>query len=362
MLQNGGNGSTCQEPDWAKRHIALLLTFLLRHLGHLFKIGLPFPSCLENPSATDGRQDEHKAQGVPGPCRFLCVSAQLQCCLTALHQLPHRCCFSGVGIGLSFLAVACLSHGRHLLGSIFFCLALNYKQMLLYYSPVFFFYLLAVSMRDVSLFRGICKVAVIGIVVVGTFGVCWLPWFLNGRGTTLQVVHRLFPFDRYAEWVRGQPDVCYRYQSRVCRRSRVGRVNQEDWGNQADSCARCLGGTQDSRPVLHGVSSFGESTLIVTNGFWAQIAPARALLGWGRGCPWWATYHYSCCKKIKTSFGGLLDGTPFFSCQWVRVGVLGQVQDQFRVVSTRAYFAGGNCVRPFCVEYFCHSVRPGRAS
>uniref|UniRef100_A0A7S1J2K8 Alpha-1,3-glucosyltransferase n=1 Tax=Eutreptiella gymnastica TaxID=73025 RepID=A0A7S1J2K8_9EUGL len=104
--------------------------------------------------------------------------------------------FNGVSIGLSFLAVACLSHKRHLLGSIFFCLALNYKQMLLYYSPVFFFYLLAASMQNVSFLRGLLHVAVIGIVVVGTFGVCWLPWLLDGRGTTLQVVHRLFPFDR----------------------------------------------------------------------------------------------------------------------------------------------------------------------
>lgn len=38
--------------------------------------------------------------------------------------------------------MALVLRDEDLLGSFFFCLSLNYKQMSLYYAPTFFFYLL----------------------------------------------------------------------------------------------------------------------------------------------------------------------------------------------------------------------------
>ncbi len=40
-----------------------------------------------------------------------------------------------------------MADGRHLLGSCLFCLALNHKQMALYYAPAFFAHLLGCALR-----------------------------------------------------------------------------------------------------------------------------------------------------------------------------------------------------------------------
>ena len=44
-------------------------------------------------------------------------------------------------------AAAAVASGRHLLGSCLFCLALNHKQMALYYAPAFFAHLLGCALR-----------------------------------------------------------------------------------------------------------------------------------------------------------------------------------------------------------------------
>jgi alpha-1,3-glucosyltransferase len=92
--------------------------------------------------------------------------------------------------------------GRDVAGSILFCLALNFKQMALYYSPVFFFVILRKCIdRDTVL--GFCSHLVrVGATVVATFAILWLPfclWPCEG-GTCVdamgQVLQRLFPFSR----------------------------------------------------------------------------------------------------------------------------------------------------------------------
>ena len=50
--------------------------------------------------------------------------------------------YNSISIGLTLLSVYTLILGYDIYGSILFTLALNYKQMTLYYSPVFFVYLL----------------------------------------------------------------------------------------------------------------------------------------------------------------------------------------------------------------------------
>lgn len=56
--------------------------------------------------------------------------------------------YNNFSLGLFMLAVYHLQSDRNLLGAIFYCLALNYKQMELYHSLPFFCYLLGVSLRS----------------------------------------------------------------------------------------------------------------------------------------------------------------------------------------------------------------------
>ncbi|KAH3698058.1 dolichyl pyrophosphate Man9GlcNAc2 alpha-1,3-glucosyltransferase-like [Dreissena polymorpha] len=102
--------------------------------------------------------------------------------------------YNCISLGLALGAVCALAHGRELLGSTLYCMALNYKQMELYHAMPFFCYLLGPCLRN--LFHGgFTHLVKIGMVVVGTFTVCWVP-FLTSVDLALQVLHRLFPFAR----------------------------------------------------------------------------------------------------------------------------------------------------------------------
>jgi len=80
------------------------------------------------------------------------------------------------------------------LASIAFCLALNFKQMSLFYSPAIFTYLLHWTMNNGELRTFLVRFVALGLTVIGTFGLIWFPFFMNG--TALQVLHRVFPFER----------------------------------------------------------------------------------------------------------------------------------------------------------------------
>lgn len=56
--------------------------------------------------------------------------------------------YNNVSLGLTALAIAALIWDRKLIGSFFFVLAVNYKQMELYHALPFFFYLLVTSFKD----------------------------------------------------------------------------------------------------------------------------------------------------------------------------------------------------------------------
>eukprot|EP00088_Acartia_fossae_P000057 TRINITY_DN10017_c0_g1_i3.p1 TRINITY_DN10017_c0_g1~~TRINITY_DN10017_c0_g1_i3.p1 ORF type:complete len:504 (+),score=27.41 TRINITY_DN10017_c0_g1_i3:23-1534(+) len=104
--------------------------------------------------------------------------------------------YNGISLGLFVISVAAVIRNCDVLGSIAFCLALNYKQMELYHALPFFFYLLGKCLHQPSFLRKISKLFVIGVSVIGTFVAVWLPFFLAGPYTTLQVVRRIFPVDR----------------------------------------------------------------------------------------------------------------------------------------------------------------------
>ncbi|ELR22906.1 glucosyltransferase [Acanthamoeba castellanii str. Neff] len=100
--------------------------------------------------------------------------------------------YNGTSLGLVLWAVVFILRGRDILGTVFFCLALNYKQMSLYYAPAFFSYLLAKCYRTKSPLAEVSKLA---IAVVGTFALCWAPFLLNATDA-YHVLERLFPVGR----------------------------------------------------------------------------------------------------------------------------------------------------------------------
>ncbi|KAK3581862.1 hypothetical protein CHS0354_032768 [Potamilus streckersoni] len=102
--------------------------------------------------------------------------------------------YNCISLGLTLLAVVCLTGGRDLVGSILFCLALNYKQMELYHAFPFFSYLLGSCFASAKE-NWFLKLVKIGLVVIVTFIVCWYP-FLSDIKSALQVLHRVFPFAR----------------------------------------------------------------------------------------------------------------------------------------------------------------------
>lgn len=94
-----------------------------------------------------------------------------------------------------------------IVGSILFCLSLNFKQMALYYAPVVFAYLLGKCFAEqpegssrASQFFG--RFFALGITVIVTFTALWLPFVLfrsdgvSVAESVLQIVQRLFPFQR----------------------------------------------------------------------------------------------------------------------------------------------------------------------
>ena len=76
------------------------------------------------------------------------------------------------------LAVSFLLTDRDICGSIFFVLALNYKQMELYHALPFFFYLLGKCLfsRPRTWIGAIGNLAAIGLTVIGTFALVWSPF------------------------------------------------------------------------------------------------------------------------------------------------------------------------------------------
>jgi len=64
-------------------------------------------------------------------------------------------------------------------GSIFFALALNFKQMTLYYAPAVFAYLLGWCFQtSVPISQSISRFATLGAAVISTFAVLWVPFYI----------------------------------------------------------------------------------------------------------------------------------------------------------------------------------------
>lgn len=110
--------------------------------------------------------------------------------------------YNGVCLGLALLGAYLILEDWDILGSIFFCLSLNFKQMSLYYAPVFFCFLLRKCLVKPTFASKVLGVGKLGVTVVCTFGLLWAPFcvFHSAEDTCvsslLQVLHRQFPFSR----------------------------------------------------------------------------------------------------------------------------------------------------------------------
>jgi alpha-1,3-glucosyltransferase len=136
----------------------------------------------------------------------------LTSCLPCLLLIDHgHFQYNGVSIGLALLGATELLQQRYLLGSFYFSLALNFKQMLLYYAPVFFFALLRKcyesglkpsSPASFDFTSALWQLFLIGSTVLLTFAALWLPFCFSLSfdhtcpQTLLEILTRLFPFSR----------------------------------------------------------------------------------------------------------------------------------------------------------------------
>ncbi|KAF9971210.1 Glucosyltransferase-like protein [Actinomortierella ambigua] len=102
--------------------------------------------------------------------------------------------YNAVMLGLTVWAVDCYLGDQDVLGSVFFCLALSFKQMALYFSPAVFGYLLGKSLRQ-GFIGCIWKLIKLGVTVLATLGIMFAPW-LQSKEDILQVAQRIFPVFR----------------------------------------------------------------------------------------------------------------------------------------------------------------------
>ena len=111
--------------------------------------------------------------------------------------------YNCVMLGLTLACVILISKGGSniWLGSISFVLALNFKQMGLYYAlPIFFFILgklFTGGKRDRShgIFNSLSNLGITALIVIGTFVIIWLPW-LTSTELAGSVLKAVFPFHR----------------------------------------------------------------------------------------------------------------------------------------------------------------------
>ncbi|OQR70733.1 putative dolichyl pyrophosphate Man9GlcNAc2 alpha-1 [Tropilaelaps mercedesae] len=96
--------------------------------------------------------------------------------------------YNGVCFGLFVMSVALMKKGRYALAAVAFSLAVNFKQMALYFAAPVFIHLLKLNVK---------RLALISLATLATFGIIWAPfaWY-GGHHLPTQVVYRIFPFQR----------------------------------------------------------------------------------------------------------------------------------------------------------------------
>ncbi|KAF7721201.1 Mitochondrial beta-keto-acyl synthase [Apophysomyces ossiformis] len=119
------------------------------------------------------------------------IAATLILMQPALLMIDHgHFQYNSVMLGLALWAINGFLTNHYVLGSIFFCASLAFKQMALYYAPAVFAFLLGKCFQ-----KGPSLFFKLAITVMLTFGILFAPW-LTSLDDFLQVVHRIFPVAR----------------------------------------------------------------------------------------------------------------------------------------------------------------------
>ncbi|GMR37057.1 hypothetical protein PMAYCL1PPCAC_07252 [Pristionchus mayeri] len=115
--------------------------------------------------------------------------------------------YNSISLGFFLISVYFLVLRRTLIASVFFVLALNYKQMELYHSLPIFIYILAVSLRlfyherektiVVDFLLSAANLWKVAFTTVCTFLVVWTPLaFYGDESSAFDALRRCFPFER----------------------------------------------------------------------------------------------------------------------------------------------------------------------
>lgn len=203
---------------WFMRLTVLLMDLLIlfpslfmcvKHFVGLMKADNNLKSLQAQSSKSDNRNEVHEIIHEVKKDSHLLSGMILACLLCpALLLIDHgHFQYNGTCIGLAIWGATFILEGQDLIGSILFCLSLNFKQMALYYSPVFFFVLLRkcitkFTSKSSYSSSGIIHLAKIGSTVIFSFAALWLPFcILHAPSETctsslLHVLTRQFPFSR----------------------------------------------------------------------------------------------------------------------------------------------------------------------
>lgn len=104
--------------------------------------------------------------------------------------------YNSISLGFFMLSLGLIIKKSLVLGSFFFVLALNYKQMELYHAlPIFFFILnKCTPFRNKSILFCLKTFVSVTLTVLTTFSIIWLPFFKDMK--FIDVFTRMFPLSR----------------------------------------------------------------------------------------------------------------------------------------------------------------------
>ncbi|VAH90582.1 unnamed protein product [Triticum turgidum subsp. durum] len=107
--------------------------------------------------------------------------------------------YNCISLGLTLGAIAGILSRNELVAAALFSLAINHKQMSMYFAPAFFGHLLGKCLKRKC---PIVEIMKLGFVVLGTFALVWWP-YLHSYEAAMQVISRLAPFERglYEDYV-----------------------------------------------------------------------------------------------------------------------------------------------------------------
>ncbi|XP_020108916.1 probable dolichyl pyrophosphate Man9GlcNAc2 alpha-1,3-glucosyltransferase [Ananas comosus] len=100
--------------------------------------------------------------------------------------------YNCISLGLTLGAIAAVLSQNELAASALFTLAINHKQMSLYFAPAFFSHLLGKCLKRRF---PVIEVTKLGVVVLATFALVWWP-YLHSLEAFIEVLSRLAPFER----------------------------------------------------------------------------------------------------------------------------------------------------------------------